>query len=500
MTDRDEPLDPALEDDLRRHARSIDGPVDHRAIARRAMATPVRGSGPSMRIAGGLFALAAAAGILIVALGIGALRGGPTPAPIGASPSPSTAPGPTPTASPSPSASPAPTPSPASSPTAAPSAAPASPAGAPASSAPPTASTAPTAAPTPSPPASSAPPATSVPSNFSPLSVTFASPNVGFVLGAVPCGSGSCPAVARTDDAGRTWSMVPGAPKTTIAQPPVTADATQGVSSIRFATDQQHGWIYGPELWSTDDGGASWVQTAAAGAFPGEHVVALETARGMLYVVVADINGFRVLDGTVGSGELTTAITLPFGAGPVPDVQLVLGGSGGWVLQNDRTVVNGARLVGTEWQPWSPVCADAIGPAYLAAASSTRLAAACDVGAWATPQGTHLYTSTDGGDQWKEAPAKIPVTATQAIATPDGTNVFVAGSTAAGSELVASADAGRTWHTALNLEGAQAVDLGFTTPTQGVVIEVRTDGRPYTLLMTRDGGVNWVIVVGYGLN
>src|SRR5262245_46298230 len=97
MADHDEPFDPALEEALRRHARSVDAPVDHRAVARRAMATPVRGSGPSTRVAAGLFAVAAAAGILIVALGIGALRGGPEPAPIGRSPSPSMTAAPTPT-------------------------------------------------------------------------------------------------------------------------------------------------------------------------------------------------------------------------------------------------------------------------------------------------------------------------------------------------------------------------------------------------------------------
>ena len=229
---------------------------------------------------------------------------------------------------------------------------------------------------------------------------------------------------------------------------------------------------------------------------------ALEVAHGQVQaVVLAEGTTFRIASSAVGSSTWKVAtVQLHAGAGPVPAVQLVLGGAGGWVLQNDRTVVNGARLIGTDWQPWSPVCADVVGPAYLAAASSTDLVAACDVGAWSTPMGTHLFASTDGGDRWIEAAAKIPVTATQAIATPDGSNVVVAGTTTAGSWLVRTPDSGETWQSVLDLAGGQAVDLGFTSQTQGVVVAVHPDASRNTLYVTRDGGASWVIVVGFGAN
>jgi photosystem II stability/assembly factor-like uncharacterized protein len=267
------------------------------------------------------------------------------------------------------------------------------------------------------------------------------------------------------------------------------------VSAIRFATDQRHGWIYGPELWATTDGGGIWKRVTLPSSARGP-VNELEVGRGQVHaVVLTEGSVFRIVSAAVGSSTWTVAtVQLHAGAGPVPSVQLVLGGDGGWVLQNDRTVVNGARLVGGEWQPWSPVCADAIGPAYLAAASSTDLAAACDVGAWATPKGTHLFTSADGGDQWHEATTAVPVSATQAIATPDGTNVFVAGSTAASNVIEATADQGKTWRMALDLETGQATDLGFTTQTQGVVIAVHSDGSPNQLFMTRDTGRTWAPV------
>ncbi|MDQ1541714.1 MAG: hypothetical protein QOH29_2440, partial [Actinomycetota bacterium] len=85
---------------------------------------------------------------------------------------------------------------------------------------------------------------------FQPASVTFVSPNAGFVLGTQACATGTCTTLGATTDAGRTWA------KAGVLPPALTGDA-QGVRKVRFATASD-GWAFGPQLWSTHDGGRSW--------------------------------------------------------------------------------------------------------------------------------------------------------------------------------------------------------------------------------------------------
>jgi photosystem II stability/assembly factor-like uncharacterized protein len=481
----DELLERELGDRIRAYAASGDRPVDPAAVASRAMGSGRQPSGGW----GGRFTtvLGAAAGILVVlvTLSIGVLvaSGGlGSRGSVGATPPPSAVAS-VPVAA---SASPSETASPSDS--AAPTLAP--PSETPSLATPtPVATTAVPASPSATPSPSPSPDGTPVAAGFAPRSVTFVSPSDGFVLGAVPCASGSCVAIARTANAGRTWSMIP-APATTLSVPsPDGAPSAAGVSTIRFA-DPSNGWVFGPELWSTHDGGTTWARVAA-GASPGRPVVALEVARGTVHVAVTDTDGFALLTGAVGSDELrATDIKLPFGAGPVPELQLVLSGDAGWVLQNDRTVVNGARLRNGTWADWSPVCADVVGPAYLAASSASDLVAACDVGLWGDPKGGHLYVSTDGGSTAAEAGTKVPVALGGAIASGRADTVVVSGTTPDETVLEATFDGGRTWSEVLKLGNAEAVDLGFTTADQGVVVAVDPSGTS-RFFMTRDGGHTW---------
>lgn len=286
------------------------------------------------------------------------------------------------------------------------------------------------------------------------------------------------------------------APATTVATAsPDGATAEAGISGIRFA-DADNGWAFGPDLWATHDGGRTWSRidrSAVGGA-----VLALETARGTTHVVVDPGQGgdFKIATSPIARDEFAAAgVSLPVGAGPVPELQLVLSGDAGWVLQNDRTVVNGARLRDGAWSAWTPVCRDVVGPAYLAASSATDLVAACDVGLWGDPKGGHLYVSTSGGETAVETGTRIPVALTGAIASGTTDTVVLSGTTPDGtrSVLEATFDRGRTWSQVLDLGSAQAVDLGFTTADQGVVIAVDPAGSS-RLYMTRDGGHTWQAV------
>jgi len=341
-------------------------------------------------------------------------------------------------------------------------------------------------------------PARPVPSGFRALSATFVSLDHGWLLGTAPCPgppatasggtssaaapSGAAPGagcswVLTTTDGGRSWSAV--------GRPP-----TSRVRSVRFA-DPSNGFVFGPELWATHDGGVSWSPVTLPGLTTAQpEVDAVEAGAGRVHAVVVDGPVVRIYDADPGGSAWTAAgLTLDTGAGPVPSAQLVLAGSSGWVLENDRTVVGGARLAAGRWTAWTPPCTQVAGPAVLAAASPTDLLAVCDVGRWATPEGEQLYVSHDGGGTFG-AGRPVPVEGVTGLAASAATVVVSGFSTGtdglARPTLELSGDGGAAWRTVYSGVGnGDWADVGFTTPTRGVVV---ADG---TLLVSSDGGRTW---------
>ncbi|HEY5436503.1 MAG TPA: hypothetical protein VIK13_14825 [Candidatus Limnocylindrales bacterium] len=351
-------------------------------------------------------------------------------------------------------------------------------------------------------PSAASPSAAPAAIGFAPVSVTFISTDAGWALGSVPCGSTRCAAIERTKDGGRTWAPAP-APKTAVVPGiGLPASAGAGIGRLRFATAND-GWAFGPDLWATHDGGASWTRASVPGLPAGSVMVALETANGSVHAAFYDgAQDFGIAVSPVGSDAWSVSpLRLPVGAGPVPAVQLVLSGNTGWLLQNDRTVVNGAHLVGGVWRTWTPPCADVAGPAAIAASSPTDLVAACDVGSWSSPQGGHLFVSRDGGTAFTETGGRVPVALGSEVAMADTSAIVVSGSNSTGSVLAGTFDGGQTWSVVLQ-EGSgplglvpdvRLAELGFTTPTQGVVVASLVSGSGQ-LLMTRDGGHTWSAV------
>jgi hypothetical protein len=329
------------------------------------------------------------------------------------------------------------------------------------------------------------PPATAGPTpaslaGFQTASVTFVSPQDGWVLGTV----GSSLALARSQDGGTTWTSVPPPPTGLFFEP-----ASVGVSGIRFA-DQQDGWAYGSQLWATHDGGGSWTQISLPGLSSGggaAPIEGLEIAAGLVYAVYFGPAGFEIASSPVASDSWTvspTAVTT--GDGPGPSAQLVIQGSAGWLIGNDRTVVRGASLQSGAWGSWTPPCTTVGGGAVLAASSSEDLLAACDQGVWGGgPIQERAYTSTDGGASFSELATVLPAPC-NALAS-RSPSVAAAG---CGSDLVETFNGGGSWSTVY--AGAANTDIayaGFTTPNQGVAISGLG-----TLLMTHDGGHTWVDV------
>src|SRR2546423_4473984 len=206
--------------------------------------------------------------------------------------------------------------------------------------------------------ASSGTDSNNLPATFSAASVTFVSLRTGWVLGTAPCPTPPCTRLFRTSDGGQTWVSIPAPPA------PLSEEHETGVREIRFA-NLSDGWAYQPDLWATHDGGAHWAQQSIG------QVLALETAAGVVHAVGGpdnEANAFTIRTSPVHSdGWRQSDTTVPSGAGPVAQVNLVLHGDTGWLVGIDRTVTGGARLEGGRWVPWQPPCTDTGGGVMLAA-------------------------------------------------------------------------------------------------------------------------------------
>ncbi len=315
-------------------------------------------------------------------------------------------------------------------------------------------------------------------------SVTFVSPQEGWVLGMAACSAATCgPVILRTQNSGENW--------TPVGAPPI-AGPVQG-DQIRFA-NATDGWVYndegagGLDLSETHDGGVDWHAVSVPGVSSLDSISDVEAADGWVF---AAFNGSPVViaSSPVGTDDWTVSpTTLEIGGGPIPYEEIVLHGSFGWVAEVDRTVIAGASLASGSWEPWTPPCTKATGPMYLAASSADNLMAMCQEGAYGGPPAqTGLFVSDDGGASFGPSGNPLPENTFGPIATPAPGVVVMAVN---GQGLLATFDGGAHWDTVFASAVVQGwAQIGFTSPTQGVAIG---EG---TMLMTFDGGHDWAPVV-----
>jgi photosystem II stability/assembly factor-like uncharacterized protein len=284
------------------------------------------------------------------------------------------------------------------------------------------------------------------PAHFSPIDFSFIGASFGWSLGQT-CGDTTCTAhLARTTDAGHSWHALPDPGMST------SEDAQPAVKAIRFG-NQEHGWLYGPGLWSTHDGGRSWKRLKLGGG----DVVALEEL---------DKTAWAVVQLCTGSG----ACGLSFWAAPM--------GSDTFVR---RSYIPAAEDVRMEWQ-------------LVRAGSSSGW-----LSGWGNG-GSKLLRTTDGGKTW--AVIANPCAGTgnasyeQRLTRYDNQHLWVVcGSDAAsGSQkkvLFRTSDAGTHWGNRNDgpFRGILA-DLFALGATQTALMATSHSG----LLRTTDGGVTWKVV------
>jgi hypothetical protein len=355
------------------------------------------------------------------------------------------------------------------------------------------------AAAVPTPSASAAP----VPANFRPTSVTFVGTNTGWVIGQAgtpgQCATQYCTSVARTGDAGKTWTGVPA---------PVTGapDGATGVSQIRFL-NLKDGWAFGPELFETRDAGHTWTQVDTNGL----RVTDLETVGNRVFAVfasctgsgagfAADCTSFTLYSATAGGGAWTpvgaatsgltdgaaseaASLTLTSTRGFLlaPDGKLYAGpvdGSGAWQLVN---AISSSCPVGTPQPDGQP------SGALLGAVSAKELILGCTT----STAGGHkklVFSSLNGGGSWiAMAVAPTAGTATSIAASP---SVSVVLATDQGIDLLPAGDI--SWQPASLAAALPAGGfsyVGMTTDQQGVALPASPAAG--TVWFTFDGGKSW---------
>ena len=161
------------------------------------------------------------------------------------------------------------------------------------------------------------------PTNAPAVSASFVSPQHGWVLQ-----RGG--AVAESTDGGLSWKSI--ANVGSLAY-------NESTPRIRFA-DAKRGFVHdNHDLFSTDDGGAHWQKVGS----PFGRVVDLAISRGVVYLVAYDANANIFALWSSPTDHLAWSkdpVKIELGAGPVPFQQLVFSATGGWVINEDLSLIH----------------------------------------------------------------------------------------------------------------------------------------------------------------
>lgn len=343
-----------------------------------------------------------------------------------------------------------------------------------------------------------------VPARFDPVSVSFISASQGFVLGASSCARTRCTSLVATFDGGRSWVRLR-APGAALAPAPgAGASAPGAVSEVDFA-NASDGFAYGPGLWSTTNGAATWSQVRLGGP-----VLALAASGGFADAVVASCSPSN----PGCSSPLLRLERAPVGSGPwrvvagitgYDETLLSLRGPEGWVAMWPRKPYSAPASVwttsdaGATWRRVPDHCfkpAQATDLAGLASPGGSLLFELCAGNPGAGQEGKEVLASADAGATAHVAGQLPPGGLAAGLAAASRRVLVVSASSGAGF-LYRSGDGGRTWVMTRLVDGGSGLSgLAFITPAVGVVIDGHPGDAPFPdrLLMTRDGGTTWSAV------
>jgi len=327
----------------------------------------------------------------------------------------------------------------------------------------------------------------------------------GWALAAQPCVSGTCARLAHTTDGGLHWQALPN-PPAQLQDGTVDCSKVACVSRVQFASPTV-GYLYGPALLMTSDGGRTWH------AQPGLQVETLTIAGSQVYRVGYDHLGCpgpcqpTLQRATIGSSAWQPLIS-QLASSDGDTAQIVSSGSTlllamfGNPAQGvfDPAVVYRSADGGATWQQSTDPCSSRAADGKsehdyltdLASAPAGFLAGLCSP---PSGSGTFVVTSSDGGQYWQAGTLPgVQALALLAAASPTTLAVSTAATSGSGAftaQLLVTTDAGGHW-TTVATETQQIPQagvpawLGFETPQTGTWIS-----GPHSIWTTKDGGLHW---------
>ena len=315
---------------------------------------------------------------------------------------------------------------------------------------------------------------------FQPASASFQSPASGFVLGAVGCRPGqACAArLIATADSGAHWRFL--ATPDVRLRDPARGPRASNVSSVVFAS-RRDGWLYGPALWWTRDGGTHWRKISLGGT-----IEQMAASAGRVYAVVAP-----------GGGKPPELFASPAGrdawarVGRFTGSTLAVYGRAAWF--GGSSTYLWATADGVHWQRYPFRCpgarAGGYGLASIAAASPSHVVFLCASGYPAAgQQGKEVLNSGNGGRAVHLAgPAPLGGVGGMIAVPPRRPKVITL---ATEYFLDRSAHGGKTWTTRYYpTGGAPWNSLSYVSGTAGWAEFGVPPGSG--LLRTTDAGITW---------
>lgn len=321
------------------------------------------------------------------------------------------------------------------------------------------------------------------------------------MLGSSDCGTG-CSTVIHSRDAGRHWGSAGTVPA------PIAEAGGHGVSSLQMSPLGM-GFAFGPDLYSTDDGGRTWNRAELPGE--GQQVLALAVSGHKVQIAVS---GCGIATPDYECDQPTTLWRSPtwpmvFGLDPLwtqadlqlpanYNVQLDAKGRTAYLSMRrhyPRPDLLYATTNGWSWSQRPSPCekSQALNRTLVDVApiSRDRVGVLClsDAG-WSKSTKT-VFRSGDTARTYEPA-GTAPRRGLRAhlAAAPSGALLIT--STAIGSLMYLN-DGGQSWSSVFERPGPGFNDPVFTTSSDGYVIHSPASraGGPGEVLVTHDGGKTW---------
>ena len=333
--------------------------------------------------------------------------------------------------------------------------------------------------------------------------MTFVSASRGWVLGRSGCAD--CAALQESRDGGDTW--------TTLPRPPAplgyySSNPAAGVTQVVFA-DAESGFLYGPGLLATSDGGRSWSRESLP------PVQDLVTGNGYAYALTSAAAGApdRLWRTAIGSGTWTM---LPVPRGPEPGspsliytsgstLMLLRQGSFGPEPVSTAATAGGLWLStdrGATWRERTVPCTgkDGGGASVLSIAlghPDAWLLDCFDNDQSSQERNTqhHLFGTANAGVSWVRLPDPSRHNEPAVLADNGAGHAFLATVGGRGDMLLGTFDGGLHWSVLITSGGLFYGWSGpiFPTASTGFVVGP-THYAPEHLYRTTDGGRSWHMI------